>query len=104
MVYSFIPAVKALPTNFSSEELEFIFKKVNPKWSGTLCSTFICLSDDDYRKTRKRPASGAAGAENGDTDVDDIDGSAEVSSDVVAPASVAPSASGCGSGRGSHPC
>ena len=101
LVYNFIQAVKALPTNFSQEELEFIYKKVNPKWSGTLRSTFICLSDDDYKKSRKRPVSNDAGAENGengDFEFSDVDESA---SDATAPAPVVTSASGRGSGRGS---
>ena len=48
--YHFIEAVRAFPTNFVQSELDFIFKKINPKWCGSLRSLFICLSDDEYRR------------------------------------------------------
>ena len=50
LVYNFVEAVKALPTNFNSTELDFIMRKVNPKLCGQLRSIFVCLSDDDFRK------------------------------------------------------
>ena len=50
--YHFIEAVRAFPTNFVQSELDFIFKKINPKWCGNLRSLFICLSDDEYRRLK----------------------------------------------------
>ena len=48
--YNFVEGVKAYPTNFTAEDLDFILKKVNPKLSGQLRSLFIVLSDDVFRK------------------------------------------------------
>ena len=48
--YNFIDAVKAFPTNFSKDDLDFILKKVNPKLCGQLRSLFIVLSDDFFKK------------------------------------------------------
>lgn len=53
-VYHFVEAVKSLPTSFTRDELEFIYKKVNPRLCGQLRSLFICLSDDDFRKSRPK--------------------------------------------------
>ena len=62
LVYGYVEAVKALPASFTSSELDFIFKKVNPKLCGQLRSIFVVLSDDVFRKrlTRKGPAKPAA--------------------------------------------
>ena len=49
-VFSYVPAVKSFPTTFNSSELDFIFKKVNPRLCGQLRSLFVVLSDDVYRK------------------------------------------------------
>ena len=49
-VYNYVEAVKSLPTNFSSAEVEPILKRINPKLSGQIRSLFICLSDDLFRK------------------------------------------------------
>ena len=48
--YSYVEAVKAFPTNFTSGEVEPILKRINPKLLGQIRSIFICLSDDHYRK------------------------------------------------------
>ena len=50
LVYSYVEAVKAFPASFTTAELDFIFKKVNPKLCGQLRSIFIVLSDDVFRK------------------------------------------------------
>ena len=49
-VYNFIEAVKALPTNFTESELDFLYKKISLRFIGRLRSLFICLSDDAFRK------------------------------------------------------
>lgn len=65
-VYRYVEAVKALPTTFTSSETEFIFKKINPKLCGQLRSLFICISDDEFRRSRLRskPESPEEGAES----------------------------------------
>lgn len=47
--YNYIKAVKVLPTNFSSAEVAPIIRRINPKLVGQIKSTFIVLSDDDYK-------------------------------------------------------
>ena len=48
--YFFVDAVKAHPTNFGGEDLDFIMKKVNSRLQGQLRSLFIVLSDDVFKK------------------------------------------------------
>ena len=48
--YTFIEAVKALPTNFSEAETEPILKRINPELVGRIRSLFVVLSDDQFRK------------------------------------------------------
>ena len=50
LTYNYVEAVTSLPTNFSSEEVEPILKRINPKLSGQIRSLFICLSDDQFSK------------------------------------------------------
>ena len=58
--YTFIEAVKKLPTNFSEAETEPILKRINPELVGKIRSLFVVLSDDQFRKkifkTRSKPA------------------------------------------------
>ena len=44
--YFFIEAISKFPTNFSKDDLEFIFSKVGFKQKGQLRSLFVCISDD----------------------------------------------------------
>ena len=48
--YTFVDAVKAHPTNFGGEDLDFIMKKVNSRLQGQLRSLFIVLPDDVFKK------------------------------------------------------
>ena len=58
-MYNYIEAVKVLPTNFSPAEVETVLKRINnPKLVGRMRSTFIVLSDDDYRKKLSKHAKG----------------------------------------------
>ena len=73
-VYNFIEAVKSLPTAFTKSELEFIFKKINPKLCGQLRSLFICLSDDEYRKSRPKAPPSATEQDEAGPDVEPLRG------------------------------
>jgi len=44
--FTFIEAVKKLPTNFTPKELRPILLKAGNRFSGRLRSTFVVLSDD----------------------------------------------------------
>ena len=48
--YNFIEAVSKLPTNFSSEEVDGLLKRISPKLYGRLQSLFVVLSDDMLKK------------------------------------------------------
>ena len=56
--------MRDLPTNFSPAEIESILKRINnPKLLGKMRSTFVVLSDDDYRKKlfKSRPRQESSG-------------------------------------------
>ena len=53
-VYTFVDAVKKLPTNFSEDEIEPIMKRLNPELVGQIRSLFIVLSDDQFRKRLRK--------------------------------------------------
>ena len=56
--FNFIEAVKTLPTNFTASEIQSILQKINnPKLIGRMRSTFVVLSDDDYRKKMSKSRS-----------------------------------------------
>jgi hypothetical protein len=57
--FTYIEAIKSLPTCFSKEEIDGIMKKIDPKFRGQLRSTFVVLSDDDF-KSRSRDQAGSA--------------------------------------------
>ena len=60
--FNFIEAIRVLPINLSKAEIDFALKKVNsPKLDGKIRSTFVILSDDDYKR---HPASKANKANN----------------------------------------
>ena len=59
-VYTFVDAVKKLPTNFSEDEIEPIMKRLNPELVGQIRSLFIVLSDDQFRKRLRKNRSGNA--------------------------------------------
>ena len=68
MSMNYIEAVRTLPVNFSSEELEPILREIKPKWHGKVRSLFIVLSDDMIKKKFKSgPKSGPA--ENTESEV-----------------------------------
>ena len=49
--FNYIEAVRNLPTNFSPLEVDSILQRINnPRLIGRMRSTFIVLSDDDYRR------------------------------------------------------
>lgn len=61
--FTFIDAVRNLPTSFTASELDFIFTRVNAQLAGQVRSLFICLSDDEFRKRLKlRPRNAPAAA------------------------------------------
>ena len=47
---NYIEAVRSLPINFSSDELEPILREIKPKWYGRVKSLFIVLSDDMIKR------------------------------------------------------
>ena len=53
--YNFIEAIRYLPTNFTTAEVEFLLKKVPLRMSGKLRSLFVVLSDDDFKRRNPRP-------------------------------------------------
>ena len=60
--YNYIEAIKSLPTNFTSAEIEIIAKKVSSKLFGTLRATFTVINDDMIRKkTGQSGTSGGSG-------------------------------------------
>jgi hypothetical protein len=46
--FTYIEAIKSLPTCFSKAEVAPIMSKIDPKFRGKLRSTFVVLSDDDF--------------------------------------------------------
>ena len=53
-VYNYVEAVKALPCNFSDEEVAPIICRLNPKLTGQVRALFVVLSDDAfYAQLRK---------------------------------------------------
>ena len=102
LTYNYVEAVKTFPTNFNSDELDFILKKVNPKLSGRLRSLFIVLSDDVFRKRLSKAKSRSAQAPAQESDAmgesDSVETAEVESSGPTAPVS-APSRSGSGRGR-----
>ena len=63
--YTFMEAIRVLPTNFSEPELEDLIERIPPKFIGKLRSLFVVLPDDLARLRKKaqgRSASGATGA------------------------------------------
>ena len=90
-VYFFVEAVKTLET-----ELDFLYKKIGPKFSGKLRSLFICLSDDEFRKRRggkdvQAPSEATRESDTNDI-ADDVSESGSVS--VTSESGLVPAASG----------
>ena len=79
--YNYVEAVKAFPANFTSTELDFIFKKVNPKLCGKLRSVFIVLSDDVYRKRLNKKKQTHRAADSGEPEDVPMDDQSEPSDD-----------------------
>lgn len=52
--FTYMEAIKKLPTCFSSKEVAPIIAKIDPKFRGQLRSTFVVLSDDDWPSDRGR--------------------------------------------------
>jgi len=50
--FTYIEAVRRLPTNFTSLEVRPILAKIDPQFRGKLRSTFVVLSDDDWSTDR----------------------------------------------------
>lgn len=50
--YTYIEAIRRLPTCFSKEEVQPILSKIDPKFRGKLRSTFVVLCDDDFQESR----------------------------------------------------
>ena len=94
MNFTFVEAVKRLPTVFSNDDLDFIFSKVNLGLTGRLRSLFICLSDDEFRQRKpppKPPGSNQATAESESGSGSDGDEQPEVT--PVVPRAPPPSSS-----------
>ena len=60
-VFSFLEAVKSLPTNFTVDEKAAIMTKVNPRLYGKLRALFIVLDDDLEKVNRNSESSKAKG-------------------------------------------
>jgi hypothetical protein len=56
--FTYMEAIRRLPTCFTPEETATLMSKIDPKFRGKLRSTFVVISDDDYpsgpRNNRKR--------------------------------------------------
>ena len=50
--YTFIQAIRALPSNFNEPEREKIFREVSPKLYGKLRSIFVVINDDMVKRSR----------------------------------------------------
>ena len=48
-VFNYVEAVRALPVNFSPDEINPIIRRINPKLCGQIRSIFIIISDDQYK-------------------------------------------------------
>ena len=62
--FTYVEAIRSLPTHFTEEELSPILQKISLKLKGTLRATFGVIDDDMLRKLRKKaaPASGSRGS------------------------------------------
>ena len=58
--FTFMEAIRVLPTNFSEPELEELIKKIPYKFIGKLRSLFVVLPDDLARLRRKAPEASAS--------------------------------------------
>ena len=84
--YNFVEAVKVLPCNFSSAELEPIVRRINTRLLGQVRSIFVILSDDQFRKHLSKFRGAAARgpgapAQDGATEADTISTNAEAAGD-----------------------
>ena len=59
--FTFIEAIKMLPTNFSKPELEDLIQKIPYKFVGKLRSLFVVLPDDLARLLKKAPSASGSG-------------------------------------------
>ena len=69
--YDFIQAIRSLPTNFTEEERDLIFKRVSPKLFGKLRSLFSVISDDMVKKKpvgARNPKRGASSPPSGNSE------------------------------------
>ena len=48
-IFNYVEAVRALPANFTPEEINPIIRRINPKLCGQIRSIFIIISDDQYK-------------------------------------------------------
>jgi hypothetical protein len=51
--FTYMEAIRYLPTCFTKAEVQPILAKIDPKFRGKLRSTFVVLSDDDYTPINK---------------------------------------------------
>ena len=63
--FSYIQAIKSLPTNFSVEEREIILKSLSPKLHGQVRSIFSVISDDMVKKRVWKAPPAASGGSSG---------------------------------------
>ena len=68
--YFYVDAVSVLPTNFSTEEITPIIRRVNPKLFGQIRSIFVVLSDDLFKKVTSRFSASKASASAPDAQPD----------------------------------
>jgi len=52
--FTYMEAIRSLPTCFSKAEVAPIMLKIDPKFRGKLRATFVVLSDDDYTERSTR--------------------------------------------------
>lgn len=65
--FTYMEAIRNLPTCFSQEEMAPILAKIDPKFKGKLRSTFVVLSDDDFAP-KSRVSSRKRGLETDSSD------------------------------------
>jgi hypothetical protein len=56
--FTYMEAIRSLPTSFTKEEVAPILAKIDPKFKGKLRSTFVVLNDDDFPSGRGQGSSG----------------------------------------------
>lgn len=60
--FTYMEAIRSLPTNFSTAETKPILERIDPQFKGRLRSIFVVLSDDHYEGRPRGRRDGRSGA------------------------------------------